>query len=184
MLLRRQVRARTKHLEQANLALRESKTRYQLISTVASDYMFSTQLGADGSLVLNWVAGAFETITGYTFEEYIAHGGWRAALHPDDLAVDDRDMEKLRANQPVISEIRTLTKSAETVWVRVYAHPVLDAERKELVGIYGAVQDITERKQAEMELRQHAEELAALNTLGRQVSQTLSLDQVVDRGYR
>ena len=115
--------------------------------------MFSTRLDADGKLVLNWVAGAFETITGYTFEEYIAHGGWRAALHPDDLAVDDRDMEKLRANQPVITEIRTLTKSGKTVWVRVYAHPVLDAERKELVGIYGAVQDITERKRAEADTR-------------------------------
>jgi PAS domain S-box-containing protein len=149
LLLRSQVRARTRHLEQANAALRESEMRYHLISTVASDYMFSTRLDADGKLVLNWVAGAFETITGYTLEEYIAHGGWRAALHPDDLAVDDRDMEKLRANQPVISEIRTLTQSGKTVWVRSYAHPVLDAERKELIGIYGAVQDITERKRAE-----------------------------------
>jgi PAS domain S-box-containing protein len=149
LLLRGQVQARTRHLEQANAALRESEMRYHLISTVASDYMFSTRLDAEGKLVLDWVAGAFEAITGYTFEEYIAHGGWRAALHPDDLAVDDRDMEKLRANQPVISEIRTLTKSGKTVWVRVYAHSVLDAESKELVGIYGAVQDITERKRAE-----------------------------------
>ena len=149
LALRRQVQARTWHLEQVNEALRKSEMRYQLISTVASDYMFSTRLDAEGKLVLDWVAGAFEAITGYTFEEYVAHGGWRAALHPDDLAVDDRDMEKLRANQPVISEIRTLTKSGKTVWVRVYAHPVVDTERKELVGIYGAVQDITERKRAE-----------------------------------
>jgi PAS domain S-box-containing protein len=184
LLLRGQVRARTRHLEQTNQALRESEMRYQLISTVASDYMFSTRLDADGKLVLDWVAGAFETITGYTFEEYIAHGGWRGALHPDDLAVDDRDMEKLRANQPVISEIRTLTKSGKTVWVRVYAHPVWDEEREELVGIYGAVQDITARKRAEAELRQHAEELSALNALGRQVSQTLSLDQVIGHAVR
>jgi len=162
LLLRRQVRVRTKHLEQANQALRESETRYQLISTVASDYMFSTRLDADGRLTLNWVAGAFEAITGYTFEEYIAHGGWRAALHPDDLALDDRDMEKLRANQPVISEIRTLTKTGKTVWVRVYAHPVWDAERKELVGIHGAVQDITERKRAEQALRENEQRLASI----------------------
>jgi PAS domain S-box-containing protein len=149
LLLRGQVRARTKHLERANQALRESEERYRLISTVASDYMFSTRVAADGKLVLNWVAGAFEAITGYTFAEYIAHGGWRAALHPDDLAVDDRDLEKIRANQPVTSEIRTITKRGQTIWVQVYAHPVLDDERKELVGIYGAVQDITKRKQAE-----------------------------------
>ena len=149
LMLRGQVRARTRHLVQANDALRQSEERYRLISTAASDYMFSTRVDADGKLALNWVAGAFETITGYSFEEYVAHGGWRAALHPDDLTVDDRDMEKLRAHQPAISEIRTITKNGNTVWVRVYAHPVMDAERRELVGIYGAVQDITDRKRAE-----------------------------------
>ncbi len=34
---------------------------------------------------LNWVAGAFEKITGYTFEEYIAKGGWLGHLYPDDV---------------------------------------------------------------------------------------------------
>jgi PAS domain S-box-containing protein len=135
--------------EQAEALLQESEERYHLISTVTSDYMFSTRLDADGKLTLNWAAGAFEAITGYTVEEYIVHGGWRGALYPDDLAVDDRDMEKLRANRPLVSEIRTLHKSGQTVWVRVYAHPVWDAQSKKLVGIYGAVQDITERKRAE-----------------------------------
>jgi PAS domain S-box-containing protein len=170
--------------KRAEEALRESEMRYQLISTVASDYMFSSRLDEKGVLSLNWVAGAFESITGYTLEEYKARGGWRATLHEEDLAVDDRDMEKLRSDQPVISEIRTITKCGETVWVRVYAHPVWDATRKELVGIYGAVQDITGRKRDEMELRQHAEELAALNSLGRQVSRTLSLDQVIEHALK
>ena len=76
--------------KRAEEALRENETRYRLISRVTSDYMFSTRLDADGKLALNWVAGAFERITGYTFEEYVAHGGWRAALHPDDLTMDDR----------------------------------------------------------------------------------------------
>jgi PAS domain S-box-containing protein len=104
---------------------------------------------ADGKLTFNWVAGAFSFITGYSFEEYIAHGGWRAALHPGDLEIDDRDLAKLRSNQSVISEIRTLHKNGQTIWVKVYAHPEWDAESKQLTGIYGAVQDITERKRAE-----------------------------------
>ncbi len=158
LLLRGQVRARTRRLAQANEALRQSEERYRLISTVASDYMFSTRVNPDGSLVQDWVAGAFEAITGYTFEEYVARGGWRAALHPDDRTQDDRDLEKLRVGEPVITEVRTLTKSGETVWVRVYAHPVLD-ERRELIGIYGAVQDITARKRAEEEIRRLNEEL-------------------------
>ncbi len=167
--------------KQAEKALQESEARYQLISTVASDYMFSTQLDADGSLTLTWVAGAFEAITGYTKEEYIAHGGWRSTLHPDDLAVDDRDMEKLRAGQSVITEVRTFTKSGKMVWVRVYAQPVLNAENKELVSIYGAVQDITERKQAEEALKLNMEQLVALNQASQTVATSLDLNQVLTK---
>jgi PAS domain S-box-containing protein len=162
-------------------ALRESEERFRLISTVISDYTFSSRLGADGELVLDWVAGAFEEITGYTFDEYVAHGGWRATLHPDDLAVDDRDLEKLRSNRPIVTEVRTLTKGGDVIWVRVYAHPVWDAARQELVGIYGAVQDITERKRAEEALRQRASQLALLNEIGRQVAALLDVDQVLAR---
>ncbi|MHB1005689.1 MAG: PAS domain-containing sensor histidine kinase [Chloroflexota bacterium] len=149
LLLREQVHDKTINLMNANQVLRESEERYRLISTVASDYMFSSRVDADGTLFFDWVAGAFEAITGYTFEEYISRGGWRAFLHPDDLAVDDRDLEQLRANKSITSEIRTIAKSGQTIWVRVYAHPVWDEERDELVGINGAVQDITERKLAE-----------------------------------
>ena len=159
LLLRSQVQARTRHLAEVNTALRESEQRYQLISTVASDYMFSTRIGEGGRLHLDWAAGAFEAITGYTLAEYVAHGGWRATVHPDDLAVDDRDLGRLQANQPVVTEIRTITRAGATLWVRVYAHPVMSEDGKTLVGIYGAVQDITERKQAEAEIRQLNQEL-------------------------
>ena len=149
VILRKQVRDRTSHLVKSNQALRESEERYRLISAVASDYIFSEKIDLDGKLTLNWVAGAFESITGYTFEEYKARGGWRASLHPDDLAADDRDKEKLRANQTVHNEIRTITQSGQTVWVQIYAHPVWDAERNELIGINGGVKDITEHRRAE-----------------------------------
>ncbi len=162
LLLRKQVHDRTRHLVEANQALRESEERYRLISTVTSDYMFSSKVEADGKFSLNWVAGAFEAITGYTFEEYVARGGWRAGLHPDDLAVDDRDQEKLRANRPITSEIRTIAKNGQIVWVRVYAHPAWDAERNELVGINGAVQDITEQKRAEEVIRASEKRLSSI----------------------
>jgi PAS domain S-box-containing protein len=149
LLLRKQVRDRTRHLLAVNQTLQESEERYRLISTVTSDYMFSSKVDAHGNLTFDWVAGAFEAIAGYTFEEYLAHGGWRASLHPDDLAADDQDLEKLRANQPVIREIRTITRAGKTVWVRVYAHPVWNSQQNALVGINGAVQDITEHKRAE-----------------------------------
>lgn len=133
--------------------LKMNEERYRLISNVALDYVYSTSLNSSGKLVLNWAAGAFEKITGYTYEEYVANGGWRATLHPDDISKDDQDMAQLCKNQEVISDIRTITKDGRTVWVRSFAHPVWDPEQKKLVGIYGAVQDITENKKAEEALR-------------------------------
>ncbi len=147
----------------AEAALHAREELYRLISTITADYIFSTQLGPDGQLRLTWVGGGFEAITGYTFEEYVARGGWLTTLHPDDRDVDARDMATLRANQDVISELRTFHKSGAVRWVRVYAHPLWDSEHNRLSGIYGAVQDITERKQAEAERETFIQELEAKN---------------------
>ena len=156
--------------------LAESEERYRLISEVMSDYTFSTKLNAEGKLALNWVAGAFEAITGYGFREYVARGGWLAALHPEDFEQDARDMEQLRQNKDVITEVRTLKKGGELRWVRVYGHPVWDAERQQLVGIYGAVQDITERKLVEAEREALIHELEAKNAELERFAYTVSHD--------
>jgi diguanylate cyclase (GGDEF)-like protein/PAS domain S-box-containing protein len=150
-------------VETRTAELRQSEERYRLISTVSSDYVFSTQVMEDGTLDLDWVAGAFEKITGYTREEYIAHGGWLAALYPDDLAIDRRDFARLQANEPVISEVRTITKSGDLRWVRVYAHPVWNESSNHLQGILGAVQIIDEQKRAEEALRASEEKYRELS---------------------
>jgi PAS domain S-box-containing protein len=162
--------------DEAGPALAASEDRYRLISEVMSDYTFSTKLDGEGKLFLNWVAGAFERITGYTYEEYMARGGWLAALHPDDLEQDARDMDALRANRPVVTEVRTIMKSGALRWVRVYGHPVWDPARNMLVGIYGAVQDITERKQAEAEREAVIRELEAKNAELERFTYTVSHD--------
>ena len=155
-----------------------NEERYRLISSVATDYVFSSALTPDGKLVLNWVAGAFEKITGYTFEEYVARGGWRAAVHPDDLAQDDRDLATLRANRDLRSELRTLAKDGRVIWVEVAAHPVWDEKQDRLVGIYGAVKDITRRKQAE------AESQATYDTLNAFVDSVPAFGAFVDAEER
>lgn len=136
------------------LELQKNEERYRLISNVTSDYMYSTTLDDHGNLVLNWVAGAFEQITGYTFEEYVAAGGWRARVYPEDVEVDRYDIERLSQNKPIVSDIRTIAKDGRIIWVRSYAQPVWDEQLNRLKGIFGAVQDITTEKVAEEALRE------------------------------
>jgi PAS domain S-box-containing protein len=63
-------------------------------------------------------------------------------------------------------------------WLQISIDPVLGADGR-VIGSVHVISDITGRKQAEMALRQRAEELAALETVGRQVNQTLSLEQTI-----
>ncbi len=133
---------------------RSNEERYRLITSVMSDYAFSIRYAPDGTITDQWTSGAFESITGYTLEEYIAHGGWLSIIHPDDRGRDTHDMDQLRANQKVVTEIRLVRKDGGVRWVRSYGHPLWDENSNQLVGIYGAVQDITLGKQAENELLQ------------------------------
>jgi len=170
--------------EHAEKALRDSEERYRLISAVSSDYMFSSLLNDQGKLTLNWVAGAFESITGYTVAEYIARGGWTANLHPEDIEQDAHDFAVLQANRPVISEVRTLTKNNEVRWVRIYAHPVWDTKLDQLVGVNGAVQDITERKITETALNQRTDQLVRLADISRLISTLQNLENVFESIYK
>jgi len=136
----------------AEAALIKSEERYRLISSVATDYTFSTKVMPDGTLDLDWVAGAFESISGYSVEEFKEHGAWRASIHPEDVYIDDNDIAKLRSNRAIESQIRTINRNGEIVWVQVFAHPVWDEEKNCLSGIYGAVKNINDRKNTEEKL--------------------------------
>jgi PAS domain S-box-containing protein len=132
-----------------------SEEKYRLISRVISDYTFESAVDKNGNATLTWVAGAFEKMTGYTYEEYVSKGGWLAHIHPDDLEKDATDMEILMGNADVISsEIRTFTKNGAIRWERIFAHPVWDEKENRLTGIVGAVQDVTIQKEAEKLLKE------------------------------
>lgn len=155
--------------------------KYNLISQVSSDYSFSTELNAQGDMHLNWVAGAFKEITGYTYEEYVSKGGWLAHLHPEDFEKDAQALARLKTNQQVVHDIRTYTKAKKSQWVRVYAHPVWDENQNRLVGIVGAVQDITKQHETEeRELRRRAL-LEKVVRLGKRVTEVNDLQTTIER---
>ena len=131
-----------------------NEDRYRLIASVMSDYAFSIRYAPDGTITDQWISGAFEIITGYTVEEYVARGGWTIIVHPEDREQDARDMAQLRANQKVVTEIRLVRKDGDIRWVRSYGHPLWDEKLNQLAGLYGAVQDITASKQVQNDLLQ------------------------------
>ena len=130
-----------------------SQKKYMLLSNISTDYVFETSVDEQGVATVFWVGGAFEKMTGYTLEEYLAAGSWPARVYPEDVEKDNQDMEILSKNQDVKSELRTITKSGEIRWERIFAHPIWDENKNRLAGIIGAVQDITDIKNAEETLK-------------------------------
>jgi PAS domain S-box-containing protein len=139
--------------KRAEASLRESEQLFRRISDLTSDYIFTAKICDDGKLRLDFVMGAVEKITGYSIDEYKASDHWRILLNQDDAELDRHNSSRLINNNKVISEIRTVHKNGNTVWLRIYENPVRDEKTNKLVGVSCAVQDITERKLTEEELR-------------------------------
>ncbi|HEX9332834.1 MAG TPA: ATP-binding protein [Anaerolineales bacterium] len=171
----------SREIRNALLRAQTSEKKYRLISKVTSDYTFSTKLDSQGNIHLDWVAGAFQEITGYAYEEYVSKGGWLAHLYPDDIEKDARALARLKTNQQVVHDIRTYTKSKNVQWVRVYAHPVWNQEQNRLVGIVGAVQDITKQQHADERDLRRREMLEEVVQLGKVVTEVKDLRTTLER---
>ena len=135
-----------KDLQQADEVLRA-------ISELGSDYVYSISIREDGTMEWDWVSDAYERVTGYTPEETVERGGWLFFIHPEDVPRVVEGYEHLMAGEPRDDEVRIITKSGEIRHIQSYVEPVWDEAAGRVVRYYGAVQDITERKEDEEALR-------------------------------
>jgi PAS domain S-box-containing protein len=145
--------------------------RYHSISELTSDCAYSFRIEPDGTLVNEWVIGAFTRLTGFTLEELTTPDSWEKLIHPDHRATTLRRVQALLSGQTDVSEFRLVTKSGEIRWVRNYGRPVWDAGQHRVVGVYGLVRDISDRKRAEAALRQAHAELSRSSALLAALSQ-------------
>jgi len=162
----------------AEEALRESEARYRAVSELSSDYAYAYRVEPDGAIAAEWVTEAFTRISGYTVEEIGARGGWTSVVHPDDMHPTFQYMQAVLSGQSAAHEIRMIAKSGQVRWLYVHDRPVWDEAQGRVVRIYGAAQDITERKQAEEALRQLNHDLVQLYQMSQTLAATLDLQQV------
>ena len=111
--------------KRAEDALAASEERYRLISEVALRLHLLEPARRGRPAAPRLGGGRVRAITGYPHEEYVARGGWLAALHPDDVEQDARDLAALRSNRPVVTEVRTIHARVRAVGAGVRA-PGLD----------------------------------------------------------
>lgn len=130
-------------------ALRESEERYRYISRTISDYAYAFKVKEDGTLQGEWVTDSFIRVFGFTRKEIDERGGWQTMVLPEDLPLALEHARKVAGGETDICEVRFVTREGEIRWLRDYATPVWDETKGKVIRIYGASQDITEKKRTE-----------------------------------
>ncbi len=147
----------------AEQALKQSEARYRMLADTMLDYAISVRVEPDGTLITEWVIGAFTEITGYDAGVSERQVGFDHT-HPDDLERLQCDIALTLKNQPTVTEYRIRHKSGSGnyIWLRVSRRPIWDKIEARVVRFYAVAQDITQHKQAEEALRQSEARLRSL----------------------
>jgi len=144
-------------------ALIESEKRYRLISENMTDYIYSLYIFPDNKVKSEWITGAFEAITGYTFQDIDKmNTDLYTLIVPEDLKKIRESSATLHSRKPLPFEYRIIKKNGEVCWLRDYMKPVWDENQQRVVRLLGAVQNITDRKQAEFALMESEINLRSL----------------------
>lgn len=164
--------------KRAEEALRASEERYRLLYENVPVMNFT--VGKDGKVLAVNHFGVEQL--GYSVEELVGQPVVNVFRDEDRPSVRRQLKECFQNPERVFEwELCKVHKDSHLLWVHETARVMQEKDRPVLLI---ACQNITERKQAEAEVRRSNEELAALNTLGRQVSQSLSLDAVVSEAVK
>lgn len=144
-------------------ALQESEQRFRTTFTGAAIGM--AILGLDGEFLE--VNSALQSMLGYT-ESQLRSMTLAQVTHPDDLTVGLHLFQQMLANKWENYQIeqRYINSRSHIVWGNLSISIIRDQEKNPQF-IIAMIEDITERKRAEQELRQyrdHLEELVQLRT--------------------
>lgn len=156
-------------------ALRESEQRFQILAENSPVGIFQTDL--HGSTI--YVNPRWCEMSGLKMAE-ASGDGWLEALPEEDAKRVQKEWNDATIEQRAShSEYRFIRKDGTVAWVIGQAIPRRNS-RNEVIGYVGTTTEITEHKKAEDRLHKLNHELTALNVLSQQVSQSISLDQVVN----
>jgi PAS domain S-box-containing protein len=134
----------------AELRIKQSNERYELVAKATSDAIW------DWNLVTNelYWGGSYEKLFGYKIaQDLIGLHTWIERIHPDDLQRVTEKIEKIIEN-PVSKfwqdEYRYIKADGSVAYVYDRGFVIHD-ENKKPVRMVGAMQDITDRKNYELE---------------------------------
>ncbi|MEI8174113.1 MAG: PAS domain S-box protein, partial [Deltaproteobacteria bacterium] len=143
--------------KQMEQELRKSEERFRHISSTISDISYSCVSNQDSSYSIDWMTGAVEQITGYSIDEIKAMKCWGKLVIDEDLDCFKHHVTGLSHDSTGNCELRLRHKNGAILWVASFAQCIKNQVQPEDIKLYGALVDITTRKQAEAMLHESEE---------------------------
>ncbi len=164
-LLRRQIKKQTESINLKNQELQKSEEKFRVITENSSDIIWHL----DSNFLLTYISPADERIRGFKREEIIGKSLF-SILKPEGIELLKEankkriaDLSKGIKSAPVIYELEELCKDGSYVWVEATATAFYDQDGK-ISGYHGVSRDISERKKAELLLKERESQLRELNS--------------------
>jgi PAS domain S-box-containing protein len=154
LLINRSTRLRTQR------ALNQSEKRFEgLVSNIPGAVY---RCACNRERTMEYLSDEIETLAGYPASDFIHNAvrTYASIIHPDDQRMaEDTVQAAMINNMPYTIEYRVVHRDGGTCWVHERGQATR-GEDGEIQYLDGAIFDISERKEAEIEIQQHREELA------------------------
>jgi PAS domain S-box-containing protein len=141
--------------------LQQAEKELRRVLASVSDCLWTAEIDGTGQWVYRYISPAVEKITGQPPTYFLAglHRWW-SLIHPEDQPRWEKAVVRLRAGQPTQEEYRLHCPDGSYRWVRESTQ-ASQVENGHALQLHGMVSDLTERKQAEEQLRVREERLGA-----------------------
>jgi PAS domain S-box-containing protein len=143
-------------------AISDKEERYRLVSSITSDIRFSLSVLSNDQVILDWVTPSFQTHLGYSLEQIIKKQSIldfaRKNTYQPDLIKLIPLLERLKEGFEINHEIIFYKRNGEERWFNFHLIPKLNS-KNQIIKIYGAAQDITDRKKIEISISELNNEL-------------------------
>jgi PAS domain S-box-containing protein len=149
--------------ERMQNALELSEERYKKMVEAVTAYTYSVQVSKGNAIYTEHSIGCLP-ITGYSPDEFKSDPNlWYSMIYPDDkLIVENTIKEILAGHKAPTIEHRIIRRDGAVIWIRNTTAPYYNDDGV-LIRYDGLIEDISDRKHAEEELKWMSDALARSN---------------------
>lgn len=161
--------------KQMETRLRESEERFQKVLEYSSEAVFTVA----PDTTITFLSQGFRSLAGFSPSEWIGRS-FIPLIYYDDLPLALSMFDRvMRGEIPPPFELRFNRSDGDVNYGEVIVHPQI--EDREVVGMWGAVRDITKRREAEQAEREQRVLAEALRDTAAALNGTLDRDELLGR---